>query len=48
MQYNSDIDGNLVGILYSSLPITYREKTIKGVFHHEIGTHYLRKYNESK
>lgn len=28
------------------LPIEYREGRIMGVLHHEIGTHYLRKYNE--
>ena len=28
------------------LPIEYREGRIRGVLHHEIGTHYLRKYNE--
>jgi len=29
-----------------SLPIAYRENTIMGVMHHEIGTHYIRKYND--
>jgi len=29
-----------------SLPIAYRENTIMGVMHHEIGTHYVRKYND--
>ena len=28
------------------LPIEYRQGRIMGVLHHEIGTHYLRKYNE--
>lgn len=28
------------------LPIEYREGRILGVLHHEIGTHYLRKFNE--
>ena len=28
------------------LPIEYREGRIMGVLHHEIGTHFLRKYNE--
>lgn len=30
------------------LPIDYREKGIKGVLHHEIGTHVLRRLNEEK
>eukprot|EP01016_Furgasonia_blochmanni_P056002 TRINITY_DN945_c0_g1_i4.p1 TRINITY_DN945_c0_g1~~TRINITY_DN945_c0_g1_i4.p1 ORF type:complete len:697 (+),score=142.21 TRINITY_DN945_c0_g1_i4:965-3055(+) len=30
------------------LPILYREKRIKGVMHHEIGTHFIRKYNDKK
>lgn len=30
------------------LPIGYREHRLIGVFNHEIGTHYLRKYNERK
>lgn len=29
-----------------SLPIQYREKRMTGVMHHEIGTHFLRKYND--
>jgi hypothetical protein len=28
------------------LPIEYREKRILGVLHHEIGTHFLRRYND--
>jgi hypothetical protein len=28
------------------LPIEYREDRMSGVLHHEIGTHFLRKYNE--
>lgn len=28
------------------LPVHYRENTIEGVLNHEIGTHFLRKYNE--
>ena len=28
------------------VPINYRKKTIEGVMNHEIGTHFLRKYNE--
>ena len=28
------------------LPIEYREGRITGVLHHEIGTHFLRRYNE--
>lgn len=27
------------------LPIQYRENTIRGVLNHEIGTHFIRKYN---
>jgi hypothetical protein len=30
------------------LPIEYREGRIVGVLHHEIGTHFLRKYNEKQ
>jgi len=29
-----------------ALPIEYREKRIIGVLHHEIGTHFIRKYND--
>lgn len=28
------------------LPINYRKNTIQGVLNHEIGTHFLRKYND--
>jgi len=28
------------------LPIQYREGRILGVLHHEIGSHFLRRYNE--
>jgi hypothetical protein len=28
------------------LPIQYREGRIKGVLHHEIGSHFLRRFNE--
>lgn len=28
------------------LPIEYRENRMRGVLHHEIGTHYLRRHNE--
>ena len=28
------------------VPIEYREGRIMGVLHHEIGTHFLRRYNE--
>lgn len=28
------------------LPIKYRENTIEGVMNHEIGTHFIRKFNE--
>ncbi len=30
------------------LPIEYREGRIMGVLHHEIGTHFLRKFNEKQ
>jgi hypothetical protein len=30
------------------VPIEYNESRISGVMHHEIGTHFLRKLNESK
>lgn len=29
-----------------SLPIRYRQNTIEGVLNHEIGTHFIRKYND--
>lgn len=29
-----------------SLPIQHREKRVLSLFHHEIGTHYVRKFNE--
>jgi len=29
-----------------SLPITYREHRIRGVLNHEIGTHFIRKFND--
>ena len=29
-----------------SLPIRYRTNTIEGVLNHEIGTHFIRKYND--
>ena len=29
-----------------SLPIAYREHRIQGVLNHEIGTHFLRKFND--
>ena len=29
-----------------SMPIQYRQKRMIGVMHHEIGTHFLRKYND--
>ena len=28
------------------LPIKYRENTIEGVMNHEIGTHFIRKFND--
>ena len=28
------------------LPIKYRENTVEGVMNHEIGTHFIRKFNE--
>ena len=45
MTYGNNDDGNF-GRLYVSYPISYRVNNIRGVFNHEIGTHYLRKYNE--
>lgn len=30
------------------LPIEYREGRIMGVLHHEIGTHFIRKYNDKQ
>jgi hypothetical protein len=39
---------NQVPTMIVALPIEYREATIEGVFNHEIGTHYLRKYNDRK
>lgn len=41
-------NGQFTAELTCSLPITYRENDIEGVFNHEIGTHYLRKYNDRK
>jgi hypothetical protein len=29
-----------------SLPIKYRADTIEGVLNHEVGTHFIRKYND--
>ena len=46
MTYTRDSNKNLKGILSTAFPITYRINNIEGVFNHEIGTHYLRKYNE--
>ena len=44
--YHWDEDGRLKGEMISKLPITYRRDNINGVFNHEIGTHFLRKYND--
>lgn len=30
------------------LPLQYRKRSIKGLLNHEIGTHFLRKYNDRK
>jgi hypothetical protein len=30
------------------MPIQYREGRIRGVLHHEIGSHYLRRFNETQ
>ena len=46
MNYQWDKDGSFIGQMISCLPITYRRDNIKGVFNHEIGTHFLRKYND--
>ena len=48
MKYTISEDGELKGVLTANLPITYRRNEIEGVFNHEIGTHYLRKYNDRK
>ena len=32
--------------LMISEPVEYRKNTIRGVLNHEIGTHFIRKYNE--
>jgi len=34
--------------MIANIPITYRIDNINGVFNHEIGTHFLRKYNDVK
>ena len=34
--------------LVVGLPISYRINNIEGVFNHEIGTHFLRKYNDKQ
>ena len=31
-----------------SLPITYQEKRVKDVLNHEVGTHFVRKFNERR
>ena len=46
MQFDKDSKGNHCGYFYSSFPITFRERELEGVLNHEIGTHYLRGYNE--
>ena len=49
MQYKKDeVILKLVGKMNVSLPIQYRVHNIIGVLNHEIGTHYLRKYNEER
>jgi len=48
MKYQTNEQGEFIGILTAGLPITYRINTIEGVFNHEIGTHYLRKINDRK
>jgi len=35
-------------VIVISLPITHREKRILSVLDHEIGTHFIRKFNERK
>jgi len=40
-------DQNGKSIITIGLPIEYRAKRIQGVLDHEIGTHFLRKYNDS-
>ena len=47
MTYGSDEKG-CFGRLFVNYPIPYRVNNVRGVFNHEIGTHYLRKYNDMK
>lgn len=35
-----------VSTVVIGLPIRYTKNTIEGVMNHEIGTHFLRKYND--
>jgi hypothetical protein len=37
---------NGISKLIVGLPITYRINNILGVFNHEIGTHFMRKFND--
>ena len=48
MTDKKDEEGQLVGRFFSAFPISYRVNNIEGVFHHEIGTHYIRKHNNQK
>lgn len=45
VSYNSKTKKGQVTV---SLPIIYRENRIRGVMHHEIGTHLIRTLNETK
>jgi len=48
MKYCTNEEGEFSGQLIVNLPISYRINSIEGVFNHEIGTHFLRKYNDRK
>jgi len=39
---------NSQSVIVIGLPIDYRKNRIKGVLNHEIGTHFIRKYNDKK
>lgn len=44
----SSKNGKYEGKLMVAEPVSYRKHGIEGVFNHEIGTHYLRKYNQEQ
>ena len=41
-----DPGGELIGKMTALVPILYRKYNITGVLNHEVGTHFLRKYND--